>query len=201
MSILEETYEKDLLVKLSRGNEEAFNALYKAYSKPLYYRVLRLVKITAIAEELLQDLFIKVWDKRASLDTEKSFQAFLYTVAQNIVYNYFRKVASDQTMMRRLISNATEHYLNGQELLENKETGEALQRAINNLSPQRKQVFQLCKLEGRSYEEAAKIMGISTATVNSHMTKSLQSIKTYILKNQDIALILLSTCTVDLFQG
>ncbi|WP_084239533.1 RNA polymerase sigma factor [Pedobacter africanus] len=201
MRILEETYQKDLLVKLSHGDEQAFNALYKAYSPPLYYRVLRMVKNADIADELLQELFIKLWDKRNTLDTEKSFQAYMYTVAQNLVYNYFRKVANDQSLIQSLIVNSADHYLDGQELLENKETAGILQKAIDQLSPQRKQAFQLCKIEGRSYDEAAGIMGISVATVNSHITKSLQTIKAYLLKNQDTTLLLMTVYTINVLKS
>lgn len=201
MSILEQTYQKDLLIKLSHGDEEAFNVLYDIYSRPLYYRMLRMVKNADVADELLQELFIKLWDKRATLDTEKSFQSYLYTVAQNRVYNYFRKVASDHSLFQSLIQNTATHYLDGQELMENKETAELLQKAIEQLSPQRKQVFQLCKLEGKSYKEVAEIMEISIATVNSHMTKSLQSIKEYLMKHQDVAILIMTTCAVSVLNN
>lgn len=201
MGILEETYQKDLLVKLSHGDEQAFNLLYKAYSRPLYYRVLRMVKNPDIADELLQELFIKLWDKRVTLDTEKSFQSYMYTVAQHMVYNHFRKVSNNHLLIQSLMVSSADHYLDGQELLENKETGKMLQKAIDQLPPQRKQVFRLCKIEGRSYEEAAHIMGISTATVNSHMTKSLQSVKAYMLKNQDIAILLMTAYAINVLKG
>lgn len=191
MKILEDNIEKDLLIRLSQGEEPAYNTLYKAYSKPLYLRILRMVKDVDIADDLLQELFIKLWDKRKNLDTEKSFQSYMYTVAQNMMYNHFRKVARDQALTQSLLLNVADHCLSGEELLENKQAAEILKQAIDLLSPQRKQVFHLCKIEGKSYEETSQIMGISTATVNSHMTKSLQSIKEYLLKHQDIAFLLM----------
>lgn len=99
-------------------------------------------------------------------------------------------------MINSLLINVTDYYLSAQELLENKETQGLLKQAIDQLTPQRKQVFQLCKIEGRSYEEVAKIMGISTATVNSHMTKSLQSIREFILKHQDLLILLITSYIV-----
>ncbi|SMO33667.1 RNA polymerase sigma factor [Solitalea koreensis] len=186
MKILEDDLQKQLLTRLKQGDESAFNALYKAYSKPLYLRILRMVKNAEDADELLQELFIKLWDNRRSIDLEKSFQSYMYTIAQNLVYNYFRKIANDQTLIKSLLANATDYYLNAQDLLENKEISILLQRAIDQLTPQRKQAFQLCKIEGKSYEETAALMGISTATVNSHMTKSFQSIKDYLLEHQNV---------------
>ncbi|EHQ28949.1 RNA polymerase sigma factor [Mucilaginibacter paludis] len=196
MKVLEASYQKDLLIRLKQGDEPAFNALYKAYSKPLYLRMLRMVKDKDIADELLQELFIKLWDNRHKVDTEKSFQSFMYTVAQNLVYNYFRKLSSDQSLIQSLLLRGTDHYLNGEQLLENKQASELLNDAINQLSPQRKLVFNLCKVEGKSYEETSRIMGISIATVNSHMTQSLQSIKAYLLKHQDVAFVLMSAYVV-----
>jgi RNA polymerase sigma factor (sigma-70 family) len=99
-------------------------------------------------------------------------------------------------MIRSLLTNATDYYLNAQELLENQEVAVLLQKAINQLTQQRKQVFQLCKMEGRSYEEAAQLMGISCSTINTHMTKSLQSIREYVLKHQEIMILLLTSYTI-----
>lgn len=181
-----------LIIRLADGDNAAFDELYHLYSKAVYLRLRFLVKDADVADELLQELFMRVWTHRANLDPQKSFRAYLFTIAQNLVYNYFRKLASDQALIRNLILNQVDYYLSGDELFENKEAGQLLQKAIDQLSPQRRQVFQLCKLEGKSYEETGKIMGISIATVNSHMTQSLQSIRSYLLKHQDIALILIS---------
>ena len=196
MKILDDDIQKQLLVKLRQNDEQAFNALYKAYSKPLYLRMLRMTKSAEDTDELLQELFIKLWDNRKSIDAEKSFQSYLYTIAHHLVSNYFRKIASDRNLIKSLLSNAVDYYLNAQELMENKEASALLMQAVDQLTPQRKQVFQLCKLEGKSYEEAAAIMGISIATVNSHMTKSLQSIKEYVLKNQDLVVLILTAYAI-----
>lgn len=192
MIILEDFYQKSLLTDLKMGDENAFNGIYEAYSKPMYLKILGMVKDKDIADELLQELFIKLWDNREKIIPEKAFQSYLYTIAKNLVYNYFRKIASDNSLIEQLLLRGTEHYLNAEELLLNKETSELLKNAIDQLSPQRKLVFELCKIEGKSYEEASKILDISIATINSHMTKSLQSIKSYLIKHQDTGLLWIS---------
>lgn len=191
MIILADTFQKDLIVRLKRGDEAAFNELYNAYSKPMYLKVLRMVKNKDTADELVQELFIKLWDNRNKIDTEKSFQSFMYTIAQNLVYNYFRKVASDHNMIESLLLRGVDYDPGAEELLLNKEAAALLQQAIDQLSPQRRQAFNLCKIEGRSYEEASQIMGVSVATINSHITQSLQSIKIYVLKHQDKTLLII----------
>ena len=191
MKILEETFQIGLLDRLIKGDESAFNALYEAYSKPMYLRIMYLIKDSDETDDLVQELFIRIWVNRKGLDIERSFQSYMYTVAQNLVYNYFRKVAHDQSLIQSLLLKGVGRYLNGEELLENKEGAELLQRAIDQLTPQKKQVFNLCKIEGKSYEETSQIMGISIATVNSHMTKSIQSIKEYLLKHQELSILLI----------
>lgn len=201
MKILEDELQQKLLNQLSRGEEPAFNALYKAYSRPLFLRVVNMIKSEDDAQEIIQELFIKLWQNRETINSIKSFQAYVYTIANNLVYNYFRKISYDQSLIDKLLLNAASHYLDGQELLENKESAEIFQKAINQLSPQCKKVFQLCKIEGKSHKEVAQLMGISMPTVNSHMTNAVKSIREYILKNQDIAIVLMSAYMVsDMFR-
>jgi len=196
VKILEEDLQQQLLSKLSEGNEPAFNTLYKAYSKPLYMRVVNMVKSTDDADEIVQELFVKLWEGRSKVNNVKSFQSYIYTSANNLVYNYFRKVSHDQALIQKLLLSTADHYLDGQELLENKEAAQIFQKAVDQLSPQCKKVFELCKLEGKSHKEVAELMDISLPTVNSHMTNAVKSIREYLLKNQDVAILLMSAYAV-----
>lgn len=189
--ILADAVQRNLIIRLKKGDEQAFTEIYNAYSKPMYLKVLRMVKYKDTADELVQELFIKLWDNKEKIDPEKPFQSFMYTIAQNLVYNYFRKVASDNTLVESLLLRGTDHDLSAEELLLNKETAALLNQAIDQLSPQRKIAFNLCKIEGKSYEEASQIMGVSVPTINSHITQSLQSIRAYLLKHQNTALLLI----------
>lgn len=182
-----------LLLQLKQGDEAAFNTLYLTYSKQLYKKINRLVKNEFVADELLQDLFLKVWEKKAAIRPEESFAAFLYTVANNLVFDYFRKISKDKRLHARLLINAVDYYLHTEEALIGKETSGMIKEAIAGLSESRRKVFLLCKIEGKSYQEAAAILGISIATVNSHMVNSIRFIKEHLYKNQDIsALIIIS---------
>lgn len=193
LEIIDIKYQEELLIQLREGAETAFNALYNAYSRPIWLRILRLVKEKDIADELLQEVFINIWKNRQQIDPEKSFKAFIYTVAQNLVYNYFRKNASDSNLLQNLLLQSPQHYMNVEQLMEEKELRKLLDDAINQLSPQRKRAFILCKVEGRSYEEASKIMGVSVATINSHITQSLQFLKEYAVKHLKLIILILFT--------
>ncbi|WP_316837842.1 RNA polymerase sigma-70 factor [Pedobacter nutrimenti] len=191
MDTLSEPQLKALLLQFRQGDEPAFNALYSTYAKVLYRKINSIVKDDDVAEELLQDLFLKIWDKRRLINIDQSFVAFLYTVAQNLVYDYLRKVSRDKRLQASLLINAVDYYMQTEEALIGKETAAIIQQAINKLSESRKKVFILCKIEGKTYQQAADELGISIATVNSHMVKSISFIKEYLYKNPEIGLLLI----------
>lgn len=196
MNIKHDDNLKLALLELKQGSQSAFNLIYAFYVKKLYSKVYSIVKDEAKAEELIQDLFLKVWQKREEINVSLSFQAFLYTVAQNLVYDYLRKAASDRRIAAHLLLNSVNYYMHTEEALSEKETSRILHIALNRLSPQQRQVFTLCKLEGKSYEEAAKILGITTATVNSHIVKASRFIRTYLSKNLELSIWILCILNV-----
>jgi len=181
-----------LLQQLQKGSEQAFVKIYDTYSAPLYRNILRLVKDEEIAQELLQDLFLKVWERRAAIKLEGSFKSFLYKVSENLVYKHFRKIAQDNRLVEKLIASSVQYETNAEDSIVSRETSELLQKAIDNLSPQRKQIYTLCKLEGKSHEEVSKELGISTSTVNNHIVKANQAVKHFFLANTELAALLIA---------
>lgn len=183
--------EQELLVRLAEGDQYAFEQIYLSYSPKIYRKILQLVKQPAIAEELLQDVFVKIWEKRQVLDNEKSFKSYLYTIAKNMVVDLFRRAALDRQMLEKFIIDNTElHYP-----FEPTEDHEAqskiiIQKALETLPLQRKRIYTLIKLEGKSYEEVAELLGVSTSTINDHVVKATKSLKVYFDEN-DMALIAL----------
>jgi RNA polymerase sigma-70 factor (ECF subfamily) len=194
VKLFEDTELQYLLARLHNNDERAFNKLYSTCFRPIYRRIFSLVKDEAIADELVQDLFLKLWQKREDIDPQQSFEAYLFTIAQHLVYDHFRRIAKNKRLVARLLLNATDYYLHSDILLETKESRELLQKAIDQLSPQRREVFTRCKIEGKTYEETSLELGISVPTVNSHMTQSMKLVREYLLKNQDIVLIFLLFC-------
>ena len=186
-----------LVEQLQQGNEAAFTALYDLFSKPLYRNMLRLVKDEAIADELLQDLFMKIWESRETISVEGSFKSFLYKVAQNLVYGHFRKIAKNNRLVERMISNAVEFDPTAEDIMIRKESHTLLRLAIESLSPQRKQVYTLCKLEGKSYEEAGHELGVSPSTIRDHIVKGNKAVKRYLDLNRDIAVLFITIQLLD----
>ena len=186
----EASSERDLVLALQRGDEEAFETIYGLYSQRLFGRLLKLVKTEAQAQEILQDVFIKLWQYRHSLDPEKSFRSFLFKIAENKVYDFFRKAARDKVMEANLISLSTTNYINIEEYTRAEENLRLLYKAIESLPPQRQQVFRLCKLEGRSYKEVSELLSISLSTISDHIVKATKAIKEYFYKQPPSTLLI-----------
>jgi len=170
----------ELLGKLRDGDKGAFDHFYKLYSLPIYRKLLKLVKVDLLAEELLQDVFVRLWEKRHLIAPEQSFKSYLYLIAQNIVYDFYRKAARDGKLLSEIKAVSVAAYLHTEETILFKETSEMLNNAIDGLPAQQKLVFILCKIEGKSYAEVSRRLGISISTINGHIVKATKHIKKYL---------------------
>jgi len=177
--------EKILLEKLRESDCNAFTQLYKLYSKRIYLNLLKLLKVESVAEEILQEVFVLIWEKRDSIVIEQSFSAYLSKIAQNKALDFFRKLQRDRKAFEHLKTIASSDYSHIEEKIFTNETSSIFQQAINTLPPQRKQVFCLCKIEGKSYSEVSGLLGISTSTVNDHIVKATHAVKKVMLSNTE----------------
>lgn len=182
--------EKALLIKIQQGDQDAFIALYNRYHVALYNYILHFVKIPDIAEDIVQDVFLKAWEIKERINPAMSFTAYLYTISRNKVFKLMKKTTADealrQQIMRQLRQNTEEPEL--QLLWQQYE--QTLFQAIKQLPPQRQRVFRLCREEGKSYEEAAMELGISRNTVKEHMVLAVKGLKEYFLRHADISFLL-----------
>lgn len=182
---------RTLLMKIMNSDHRAFHELYDHFSAQLYANILRMVRDSELASEVLQDVFMKIWEKRENLDPEKSLNAYLHQIARNLVYDHFRKLALDKKLESRFTMADTEAYSHIEEQLFYKESNQLFLEAIAKLSPQRKQVFTLCKLEGKSYHEVSKLLQISTSTISDHLLKSNKFIRAQMLIAESVLVILM----------
>lgn len=175
--------EKEIMIEVSKGNEVAFEKIYQFLSERIYCKLYRLLKSQVIAEEILQDVFLTVWNNRSKLKLEKSFCSYIFCIATNKCYDYFRTVKRNKKLLRDLnfwltYSNSTE-----QELTE-ENSCEMLYNVIELLPPKRKLIFKLCKIEGKSYEQISLQLGVSFSTISDHIVKSNIFIKSHIIKDR-----------------
>lgn len=174
-------YEKELLSQVREGDVKAFERIYKSYSPKLYGSIFRIVKSVPVTEELLQDVFQRVWEHRTTIDVNLSFKSYLFTIARNLVYDYFNKASRQKLMARYLQVKEMSGSGAFRNQLEEKESEQLLEKAIHQLPPQRRLVYTLCKIEGRTYDEVSRTLGISVSTISDHMVKAAKSIKVYYL--------------------
>lgn len=181
--------EKELLALLQLGDVTAFTQLYHQYSGKIYYNVLRMVKDEHSAEEIVQDLFTRVWQKRNLLKEDTNFAAFLYRVGQNLVIDFFRKLQRDRLLYANFKAIASESYSHIEEDLLYRESEGLLNEAMKLLSPQQQKVYKHCKIDGLSYKEAAALMGISVHTIKEYLSRANHIVQTYMIDHHGIVLI------------
>ncbi|WP_175459630.1 RNA polymerase sigma factor [Pedobacter sp. ok626] len=182
----------DLLKRLKSGEESAFEILYNQYSVDIYRKLLKMVKDISLAEELTQDIFVKIWDKRNVINTEQPFRYYILTIANNIVNDFYRKVSRDSRLQDEIIAASTELYNPTEEDLFYKESKNILDKAIAGLPKQQALVFDLCKIQGKSYEEVAKMLNISTSTISNHIVKATKTIKKEFFSSKEGFILLVS---------
>lgn len=167
----------EILLLLKEGDEAAFALVYKKYSLRVFAFILRIVKSQDSAEDLLQEVFIKAWQNRSSIDPTKNYRSFLFTVAKHTVYNFIRKSSTETQVAAYIASHSSELYQHVEEQIYHNECKDAIQRAIDSLPPQRKEVYVRCKIQGLSYQCVADEFGCSVAAVNAHIVKATKAIK------------------------
>jgi len=168
--------ETDWILALKNGDLAAFNELFDRYAKRLYHFSMGYLKSAVDAEEIVQEVFLKIWDNRIELSTLKSFESYLFTIARNGILNTIRKSKSEQAYLNYVKINPEKNVLLDEELDFN-ELERAYHEAIEQLSPRRKEIYLLSKEHSFSNAEIAMKMNISVKTVENQMTSALSEIR------------------------
>jgi RNA polymerase sigma-70 factor (ECF subfamily) len=180
--------DSQLVEQLKEGSSEAFEKLYAGYADVLYGYLVRLVKSESSATDILQETFVRVWVNKSNLNPELSFRSFLFKIATNLVYDFYRKAAHDKKLQRHIMDSMHIDYRHVEEVFQQKDDARILHQVINLLPPQRKQVFQLVKLEGMTYDEVSRAMNISTSTISDHIVKANKFIRGYLQRSGTISI-------------
>lgn len=188
--------EKDLLIRLMEGDQTAFDQLYRHHANRIYGKLLKFTKSAEVSEELLQDLFMKVWEKRDGINPALPFKSYLFRIAEHLISDYYRRAAKDRKLYDHLLQAGTSYERPIDEESEDQryqQKLERLQEAIEQLPPKCKEVYTLIKIAGKSYQEVAAQLGISAATISNQMTKANQLIRAY-LNHPTTAIFVLQLC-------
>jgi RNA polymerase sigma-70 factor (family 1) len=169
--------EKELLQQASQGSEIAFTTLFHSYKHRLYGYMLRLTGSPEMSEDVVQDVFMKLWNQRATLATIDHFSAYLFRMAQHRAINAFRRMSMEALLVsdRSLQPPVTD--LNVEEAIALKDVQQLLHKVVAQLPPQQKLVYTLSREQGLKHEEIAQHLRISLSTVNKHMVLALRTIR------------------------
>jgi RNA polymerase sigma-70 factor (ECF subfamily) len=143
-----------------------------------------MVKHAPTAQELLQDVFVKLWEKRETINITISRAAYLYRMSANRVADYFAANANNKIILTEIITIAGTNYNPVEDAISFKETSQLLFEAVAALPLKRREVFELCKMEGKTYTEAGQILGISANTVHSQIGKAMKTIEDQLSRDE-----------------
>ncbi len=182
--------EIELIRDLKKGDTKAFEKLFQKYHKKLYAFLFHLLHSKEDAEEIVQETFIKIWEKREDFIEGYSFDSFLFTVAKNAFLNLNRKKINRKVFEDHL--NFLDEISSGRadDYVIFKETKEIINTIIEGLPPKRKEIFFLRKIEGLSRKEIAEKLDISIITVDSQLMKANIYLKDQFKKYSLLLLIL-----------
>lgn len=172
--------EHQLLASISAGNEASFEELYNCYRGRVYGVARMILKSDIEADDIVQEVFAKIWVGRKSLSEIREFKSWIGTNTRNCVYNALRKKANEEFFIKEA-STAVELKLDtSYDLLHFRELQYILAEATNKLPPQQRKIFQMGRMDGLKHTEIAQILGISKETVKKHMMEATKRIRKYI---------------------
>ncbi len=175
-------YDTDTVLKaeIANGNEIAFKTLFDCYHQSLYQYILKLVKSTEVAEELVMDVFLKLWLARTSVPEIENIDGFLFKVAYNRTIDFFRSAARNEKfveMMYEQLEAAYSTSQNAYNVLLSKEYEQQLRTAIDLLPERRREIYELSRDGQLSHDEIAQKLNISKSTVANSIVAAKEFIK------------------------
>lgn len=190
MSRSEQYEERALLQTIAQGDPQAFSVLVSRYWNIIYSQALVYVKSSQAAQDIVQDVFMKIWEKRQALPEIERFDAFLFIIARNHIISGFRKKIA-LPLPEAIEENVPEESSYPDDVLACKELQEVIASGIELLPSQQRTAFLLSREEGLTYDAVAIQMGLSRETVKKHIGKALQFLRQYVRAHADITYILL----------
>lgn len=172
--------EERLFQLIAGGNETAFRQLFDGYRLRLFNFALELTHSRTDAEEMVQEVFLKLWKGRSNLSAVISPQKYIYTMLRNQVLDHLTRMARDKKLRDQAWANIQAEGDYTEQAILAAETDGIVRKALQQLSPRKQTIYQLSRHEGLSHQEIASQLGISVPTVKNTMVEILRFIKTYL---------------------
>lgn len=178
--------EKLLLQKIAEGDEDSFAQIYGAYHESLSLFVLKFVKSKELSNDIIQEVFIRIWEHRSELPEIDSFKAYLFTIARNLTLNFLKKASRQNAVIAEIARNYKPVACIGEDRLLSNQYKQFIEEVLQSLPPQTRTVFRLCREEEKSYDEVAACLGISRNAVKKHIVRSHKFFKEQLLDHPDL---------------
>lgn len=171
------------LQAIAAGDKKAYEALYRKYS-PNIFQVAMMYsrKDIDLAEEFVQRVFVRMWEKRDSLYTVHNIEDYIFILARNIIFDHFKKEAHEVTLKKALSANPIVFRNDTERMIQESEYNDLLQKAVGQLPLQQRTVYVLAKEEGISHEEIAERLQLSKNTIQTHLKLAMRSIRKYVVQ-------------------
>jgi RNA polymerase sigma-70 factor (family 1) len=200
--------EHELIARLSTGDEGAFTAIYNFYSDTVFNTAMIYTKDETESQEIVQQIFIKVWERRNQLADVRSLQKWLFTSTRNKVFDHLRKVSQIRRTLNGFRDQQdNQHGPNGpgpdadstSQWLQQKEYGQLLDKAVSGLTRQQKLVYTLAEERALNFDEIAGELNLSKSTVKKHMELARKNVRHYISSHvhPDLLPVLLALLSAD----
>lgn len=178
----------ELVERLQNGEVEAFDLIYEKYSVKLYAFGLKYLKSKDEAEELVQTVFLKLWENHKKLKKEASFKSYVFTIAYNDICKLFRKRNYQQRFIEDTLYENS-HSSESESNIDFNSVHERVNQIMDKLPKRQKTIFLKSRLEFKSSKEIGEEIGLSPGTVDNYISESLKFIRSR-LKKEDFALVL-----------
>jgi RNA polymerase sigma-70 factor (ECF subfamily) len=169
----------DLALRLRNDDINAFNTLYWEYHAAVYANSLKLIRDPVLAEDIVQEVFVTLWGKRHTIDPEQDIVGWLFVISHHKTVDQLKRKLKQALAQKNLNILTEDHSIIVNADLKEEQLN-AIEEAMDQLSPQKRKVFELCKVQGRTYKKAAEELHISKYTVKEYLSDALVSIKKYI---------------------
>jgi RNA polymerase sigma-70 factor (ECF subfamily) len=173
------------------GDCMAFEKVFFSFADRLYYFAMRYLRNQHDAEELVQEVFVKLWENRESLNEELSFSGYLFTITRNTIFNQNRKKINEQAYQEYVKHALQVASTKMEDDLIYADIKNLIDKVVEDLPPQRKLVYKMSRDQGLTYKEIAQELSLSERTVEAHIRLALKTITEFVDKQFIIPIILM----------
>ena len=175
--------EEQLLKRLAAGDDIAFNTIYEQYQQSVFAFAFYLTKSKELSEEVVQEVFVRVWEKKEQLPENMMILPYIKRMTQNLVLDLFRKAGREQALQQQLQDAMRNIFSHPDDQLQEKELRRIYRQGIDLLPPQKKIIYTLHRDHQLSYEQIADKLGLSPHTVRNHMAQAIRSVREHVNKH------------------